>query len=451
VFDSLQPILPKKLFTPFANHHHEIRLLFDPVHIFKNLYNNFRNYQELDFPEFSLGGVIVPPIHGLRYYASKGHPSFESTAAFLQIIRNWFNIVNVKSQFSGQKNRDERRDAVYFYDRHQLAFLRDFHIWLQRWSEMDGRGLSDQTFHHAKVTTLNFIHLANYLLDSKGLEYVLFGLIMSDCLEGRFGWDRQLCGGNYFNGSLQFLQAEKKIRLESLVKMGFLMNEVKDIFKSCNDATMESIKKAGDELLIKVGSFDFELDFNLEKDDEATIFYTAGAIVRGLLRRTKCTACATLLSEKKESLQIQVADPVKGEKMEFLALCNRGGLIKPSDIVQISCVHAWSLYAYLMKDSTLAQYLQSSPNPRDVFVHVFMKRIERSECTEYLFKAECQSGCQFKDLLRDIAAKTFNIKAKNFASAANDQIREETAARKRSKNHKTSNDSKKIKKLSSCK
>ena len=80
-----------------------------------------------------------------------------------------------------------------------------------------------------------------------------------------------------------------------------------------------------------------------------------------------------------------------------------------------------------------------------------MKEIERSECTEYLFNAECKSGCRFKDQLKVIAAKTFDIKAKNFASAANDKQREETAARKRSKNHKKSKDSKKIKKLTSCK
>ena len=107
-------------------------------------------------------------------------------------------------------------------------------------------------------------------------------------------------------------------------------------------------------------------------------------------------------------------------------ICNRGGLIKPSDIVQISCVHAWSLYSYVSKNANLSQHLQASPNPRDVFVHVYMKEIERSECTEYLFNAECKSGCRFKDQLKVIAAKTFDIKAKNFASAANDKQREET-------------------------
>ena len=237
-------------------------------------------------------------INGLKYYATKGYPSFENTAAFLQIIRNWFDVVNTKSQFSGQKSRNERRDAVYFGDRYQLDFLRDFYYWLDRWSRLEGRGLSKQTFHTAKITTINLVHLANYLLDEKRLDYVLFGLMQSDCFEGRFGWDRQLCGGNYFNSCVQFLQAEKKIRLQSLVKMGFLMNEIQDIFKRCNDATVAAVKRSGENLLQLMDNFgvDREIEFNGDDSDQSIIFYTAGAIVRSFLRKSKCSTCVTMLS-----------------------------------------------------------------------------------------------------------------------------------------------------------
>ncbi len=202
-----------------------IRLLFDTVHIFKNFYSNFLNYNILDFPEFVRSGEIVmlqarfddikklydleickpermahklnkkmldpssiektnvalanacfheSTINGLLYYSKRGFPSFENTAAFLKIIRRWFNVVNVRSKCSAQKTRDEGRDAIYYEDRHQLEFLQDFYEWLDRWSQQNGQGLSNQTFHHSKVTTLNFIHLCNYLLDKKGLDYVLY-------------------------------------------------------------------------------------------------------------------------------------------------------------------------------------------------------------------------------------------------------------------------------------
>ena len=95
---------------------------------------------------------------------------------------------------------------------------------------MDGRGLSKPTFQAAKITTINFVHLGCYLLNEKDVEYVLFGLISQDFLEGQFGRHRQLLQGGYCYASLKFLQAEKKIRIMSLVKMGFQMGEIRRIF-----------------------------------------------------------------------------------------------------------------------------------------------------------------------------------------------------------------------------
>ena len=50
--------------------------------------------------------------------------------------------------------------------------------------------------------------------------------------------------------------------------------------------------------------------------------------------------------------------------------------------------------------------------------------------------------------MKEIGVATFNIKAKKFASAANDKIRSENAAKKHSANPKKSKEAKKIKKLS---
>ena len=64
------------------------------------------------------------------------------------------------------------------------------------------------------------------------LDFILLGNICSDYLEGRFGWYRQLCGANYYNSVTQFLQAEKTIRLRSLVNMGFDMTQIKVMFET---------------------------------------------------------------------------------------------------------------------------------------------------------------------------------------------------------------------------
>ena len=65
------------------------------------------------------------------------------------------------------------------------------------------------------------------------LNYKLLGNVSSDWLEGRFGWWRQLCDGNYYN-SVTLLQAEETIRLRSLVSISYNMDQIKTIFDESN-------------------------------------------------------------------------------------------------------------------------------------------------------------------------------------------------------------------------
>ena len=81
-----------------------------------------------------------------------------------------------------------------------------------------------------------------YLLNNKCLQYFLLGFIQSDALEGRFRWFRQLCGANYFNSVLQFLQAEKSIRIKSLVTDGFNMSTIKYIFAGAEQQTVKEVE-----------------------------------------------------------------------------------------------------------------------------------------------------------------------------------------------------------------
>ena len=62
------------------------------------------------------------------------------------------------------------------------------------------------------------LELAKHLLERHGFHYVLSGKLMSDPLEGRFGWYRQTNGGNFFVSVKQLLHSEKKIRCLSLLQ-----------------------------------------------------------------------------------------------------------------------------------------------------------------------------------------------------------------------------------------
>ena len=171
-------------------------------------------------------------INALKYYSNHGHEEFSGTAEVLQIFRTLFNTINVKSLYTDQRTRDESRSAVKKEDRSSLEYFRPFAEWLKKWELSEQSGLSRQTFNAAKQTSEVFVHLSNYLLDEKPLDYVLPGHIVSDPLERRFSWFRQSSGANYHVSVLQILQAEMTIRIRSLIESGFKMEEMKNIFQS---------------------------------------------------------------------------------------------------------------------------------------------------------------------------------------------------------------------------
>ena len=150
--------------------------LYDTVHLFKNIYNNwankklficpnvdengeksklkpnFHHLQELYelehgmFPKMAhklIDNVLHPQsiektnvsladaafhkstMNALNYYAKNGYQHFEDTAVFIKIMRDWFNALNVKSVDYGTKTCDERRKPIrQEHNSEQLSFLR---------------------------------------------------------------------------------------------------------------------------------------------------------------------------------------------------------------------------------------------------------------------------------------------------------------------------------------
>ena len=125
--------------------------------------------------------------------------------------------------------------------------------------------------------------LIDYLLREKGLVYITLRHVQSDALENRFGWCRQLCGGNYFTTVRQFLQAEKTIRIRSLVKMGFNMTDIKNIFSDALATNENEIAFEVDHLIDTSLELNFTNDLsNLSGDENSILCYVAGSISRSL-------------------------------------------------------------------------------------------------------------------------------------------------------------------------
>ena len=216
-----------------------IYLMYDPVHLFKNFYNNWTKKINFDCPTEDLKGTLEPnflylqqlydiektispkmahklsekvlrpqsiektsvkladsafhesTIAGLRYYAKHGHDYFLDTAIFIQRIRNWFNKFNVKSEDYGRRKRDEMRNPIRRETvENDLKSIEEFHTWLETWKKScpPSVGLSNETFECAIRTCRATVQLAEYLFEKyPELDFILLGNICSDYLEGRFG------------------------------------------------------------------------------------------------------------------------------------------------------------------------------------------------------------------------------------------------------------------------
>ncbi|QQP52644.1 Putative LOC101234561, partial [Caligus rogercresseyi] len=133
------------------------------------------------------------------------------------------------------------------------------------------------------------------------------------------------------------------------------------------------------------------------------------------------------------------------KKEEFLQLLNRGGLVTPSDLVYLTCMHALQLKAELFDDDYTQELFFASSFPQAVFVNILTKKISNTSASDSIFGQVCDSPHSFQAFVPSIAAKFFNCMSKNFVQSINDKIH---AGRKRG-NVKESSSVRNIAKLQS--
>ncbi len=476
-------------------------LLFDSVHNFKNVYNNFVNRKEFVFPTikgnepeqrakyahleqmynlelgkplklaYKLNDKVLHPsniektnvqladnlfhestINGLRYYAGKGNSEWNATADFLEVIRNWWNILNVKHPMLGIKKRNKYMKPVTINDKTNLDFLKTFSRWLERWRCMSKeRGakscLTDETFLATIQTTKTSVEVAEELLQRDDMNFVLLGFLQSDPIERRFGWYRQLAGGNYFISIRQILEAEKSIRLKSLLKFsGLSMTEVKEAFKDGSNRQTEATNTQTNELLqlLDHDCLDFS---NIQVEDANIIFYISGCFARSLCKEQTCDMCVKLLKKSDDVPNIIFMQEhevqYQAERQQFIDQVNRGGLCFPTDLTYVACLHAWNFFHDIQSQKDAYNFLLSSTEPRKVFTQAFLTICSNTTETQSIICQHCENGHDFSELFERLAIKMFNTFAKNICAERNSEIH------KGKKRGIKSGDGRKVKKLQS--
>ena len=116
------------------------------------------------------------------------------------------------------------------------------------------------------------------MITERNYKYVLLGQFQfDDAIEKRFGWYRQLSCDNYFVSLRQLLEAEKSIRIKSLVKH----SDMKIIDAASAMVSIESsenvLTSMMEELLSVINSDDLLKEYD-DVGDKNIIFYVAGHI-----------------------------------------------------------------------------------------------------------------------------------------------------------------------------
>ena len=112
-------------------------------------------------------------------------------------------------------------------------------------------------------------------------------------------------------------------------------------------------------------------------------------------------------------------------KHSFLNIVNRGGLLKPSDILYMSCMYAWSYFAEIMDGSENQKLFLKSQTPLTVFVESLTKLLSDTDHTSQVVNAKCGDGHSFSRFLKETLTTFFNCMATNFVSERNSEIHAE--------------------------
>ena len=137
-------------------------------------------------------------------------------------------------------------------------------------------------------------------------------------------------------------------------------------------------------------------------------------------RMPDCEGYKQLLSAGRMENVPQIEDGLEptaeesDSKVEFLKMISRGGLLKPSNSLNILCCHAPSLFLKLTDTEENKKLLVSSTiNPRSVYVEVLIRKLESCVNTKGLLEIKCSNDHALNVYMKRIGKTMFNLFAKN--------------------------------------
>jgi len=288
-----------------------------------------------------------------------------------------------------------------------LVYLKEAVEIFTEWKTSGRAGLSTETF-TACIQSMGALQdLAIYLQEKHNLSYVLPGKLMTDPLEARFGWYRQMSGGNFYISVKQLLLTEKKIRCLSLLQQEALLCATNINLTESREDSSSNFQQESTPTWLS----DFLAPINLDdvsQSDAAVAYFVAGYIGRSVVRRRKCGSCKAILIESTDAPPLD--DCVPEEHRSVFEMANRGGLSTPSEICFTITALTAQYYTVITRDEAKLHKLLTQPNQRKVFVKATSVAISSSASLQCLLNVKCASNHQNFELIVQTA---FNCFAKN--------------------------------------
>ena len=214
----------------------------------------------------------------LTHPAMEGVEGKEDTAEFLRMVVKFFKIMNVKSQYVGERHNDDREMAIFDPNDDRLNYLCNFAkmaLKMKRSSTVRERQLTNDTAKALYQTCNGIVDLCRYLLQTSH-EYVCIGQFTSDHIEKEFSRLRQGSGGTYFITVQQILEKFDINRTRLLASLNVDITDIEQLSghkcEQCNYTMADEQIEIFDTLET--------LEKSMKKETKMTLVHIAGYVTR---------------------------------------------------------------------------------------------------------------------------------------------------------------------------
>ncbi|VEN41670.1 unnamed protein product [Callosobruchus maculatus] len=459
-----------------------IFLLFDFVHIFKNIWKNWLNLKNLyntfvfcDFTSDKLKYAKLQDIkniyekektlltkqayklnfkslypsnlerqkvhladnvfHQSTISSLKCTPEYQDTADFVEIIRRWWDIVNTRNVLKGTLKRNEWSKPFENISDVRIDFLEKFVNWLDKWHNIENNNghLTNETFQAIRQSTIVLVKLIRYCFEHYAIKYILPGKFTSENLEKRFGIYRVLSGCNYNVSLDDVLAAEKKIRVKHIfqnINKSFSLSDIREQFSLITDDDIEETFETHGLLANEFISILNTNYLQVSDVDDATKIYISGYASHTISKKlNNCGSCISIITMSKGNLT--------GNK--YFDNLQRNGLSIATDRVCYIFYHMASIMQYIMNNKDCeAKFLKFNQH-KFILCKLTIESI-KSDIYYNDFQNICEEcGTSYEKILNMICSVLSNVFLNNFIKIKNNNNFESQKLKKKRSEEPTQN------------